>query len=226
MSRGKFTAEEKVSIVLEYLDKHISTTKLARKYHVSETSIKRWIKGFKGMGIDAFSEGKNKSYTNSLKVIAVTDYLAGKGSLSNICQKYNIRSTTQLRTWIKKYNGHEELKSTGSGGIIMTKGRKTTLEERIEIVSYCIENNHNYNQTAEKFKVSYQQARNFVKKYEARGVDGLQDRRGKRKPEEEMTELEKLRAEIKMLKAQHRRDEMKIDFLKKLREVERRWGLD
>lgn len=107
----------------------------------------------------------------------------------------------------------------------MTIGRKTTLEERIEIVSYCIENNHNYNQTAEKFKVSYQQARNYVKKYEAHGVDGLQDRRGKQKAEAEMTELEKLRAENRMLKAQRRHDEMEIDFLKKLREVERRWGL-
>lgn len=226
MSRGKFTAEEKVFIVLEHIDNHISIMELAKKHNVHETNIRIWIKGFQSMGIDAFSEGKNKNYTNSLKVIAVTDYLAGRGSLSSICQKYNIRSKTQLRNWIKKYNGHEELKSTGSGGTIMTNGRKTTLEERIEIVSYCIENNHNYNQTAEKFKVSYQQARNFVKKYEARGVDGLQDRRGKRKPEEEMTELEKLRAENKMLKAQHRRYEMEIDFLKKLREVEGRWGLD
>ena len=226
MSRVKFTAEEKVSIVLEHLDNHISTTSLAKKYHVTETSIIRWIKGFKGMGIAAFRVGKNKSYASELKIIAVTDYLAGKGSLYSICQTYNIRSITQLRTWIKKYNGHEELKTSGSGGTIMTNGRKTTLEERIEIVSYCIENNHNYNQTAEKFKVSYQQARNFVKKYEVRGVDGLQDRRGKRKPEEEMTELEKLRAEVKMLKAQHRRDEMEIDFLKKMKEVEGRWGLD
>lgn len=226
MSKGKFTAEEKVSIVLEHLENHISATKLAKKYNVYETSVRSWIKGFQSMGIDAFREGKNKSYTTSLKVVAVTDYLAGKGSLSSICQRYNIRSKTQLRSWIKKYNGHKELKSSGSGGIIMTNGRKTTLEERIEIVSYCIENNHNYNQTAEKFKVSYQQARNFVKKYEARGVEGLQDRRGKRKTEEEMTELEKLRAEIKMLKARHRRDEMEIDFLKKLREVEGRWGLD
>ena len=55
----------------------------------------------------------------------------------------------------------------------MTKGRKTTFEERVEIVQYCIKYNHNYAETAEKFSVSYQQARNYTIKYEKKGVDGL-----------------------------------------------------
>ena len=40
----------------------------------------------------------------------------------------------------------------------MTKGRKTTFEERVEIVQYCIAHNHNYAETAENHRVSYQQA--------------------------------------------------------------------
>ena len=36
--------------------------------------------------------------------------------------------------------------------------RKTTLEERKEIVAYCIENGYNYKNTAAKFDVSYSQA--------------------------------------------------------------------
>ena len=63
----------------------------------------------------------------------------------------------------------------------MTKGRKTTFEERIEIVQYCIAHNHNYAETAEKYQVSYQQARSYTVKYEAGGVDALKDNRGKRK---------------------------------------------
>jgi transposase len=40
-----------------------------------------------------------------------------------------------LQQWIKKYNGHRELKATGIRRTYsMTKGRKTTFEERIEIV--------------------------------------------------------------------------------------------
>ena len=67
--------------------------------------------------------------------------------------KYKIRSKGKLQTWIKKYNSHEELKSSGTGGnIIMTKGRRTTFDERVEIVQYCIAHNHNYMKTAEHYQ--------------------------------------------------------------------------
>jgi hypothetical protein len=39
-----------------------------------------------------------------------------------------------------------------------------------------------------------------------------------------MTELERLRAENRLLKAQKRQAEMEVSFLKKLSEIERRWG--
>ena len=99
----------------------------------------------------------NKKYSKELKQQAVLDYLAGCGSQDDICKKYGIRSKGKLQTWIKKYNGHEELKSSGTGGsIVMTKGRKTTFEERVEIVQYCIAHDRNYAQTAEQYQVSYQ----------------------------------------------------------------------
>ena len=145
----------------------------------------------------------------------------GQDALAN--GKYKIADTRQLRMWIMKYNGHEELKDSGIGGSpIMTKGRKTTFEERVEIVQYCINNAHNYAETAEKFGISYQQARSYTLKYEEKGVKGLQDRRGKRKSQEEMDELEKLRAEVKLLRTEKERAKMEISFLKKLEEIERR----
>lgn len=60
----------------------------------------------------------------------------------------------------------------------MTKGRKTTFDERVEIVQYCIAHEHNYAETAKKYQISYQQARNYVIKYKANGIGGLQDKRG------------------------------------------------
>ena len=106
----------------------------------------------------------------------------------------------------------------------MTKGRKTTFEERVEIVEYCIAHDHNYAETAVKFSVSYQQARSYTIKYETGGVDALQDRRGRSKPLEEMSELEKLRAENRILRAEKEQAEMEASFLKKLDEIERRRG--
>ena len=37
----------------------------------------------------------------------------------------------------------------------MTKGRTTTVEERIEIAQDCLNNQQNYQATAEKYGVSY-----------------------------------------------------------------------
>ena len=106
----------------------------------------------------------------------------------------------------------------------MTKGRKTTFDERVEIVQYCIAHDHNYAKTSELFGISYQQARNYTIKYEKQGVEALRDRRGKRKPEAEMSELEKLRAENRILRAEKEYAQMEADFLKKLAEIERRRG--
>lgn len=169
------------------------------------------------------SSSKNRYYSPNLKEAAVKDYLDGLGSLDDISKKYGLSSKTQLQNWIIKYNSHEALKSSGTGGTsIMTTGRKTTFDERIEIVKYCIEHQNNYAETAQKFEVSYQQVYTWTRKYESSGVEALQDKRGKRKSKSDMSELESLKAQNKLLEAQNRRQQMEIDFLKKLKEIERR----
>ncbi|MBL4936276.1 helix-turn-helix domain-containing protein [Clostridium sp. YIM B02515] len=82
-----------------------------------------------------------------------------------------------------KYNSHGKLKPSGSvEKAIMTKGHITTFEERIEIVKYCIESDRNYNEIAEKYKVSYQQVRSWTVKYTEFGIDALLDRGENEKP--------------------------------------------
>lgn len=164
---------------------------------------------------------KNKKYTKELKIQAVQDYLSGKGSMRKICKKYGILDDHTLRDWIKWYNGHKEFKERSStkGEIYMTKGRKTTQEERANIVAFCIEHGKDYGLTVETYGVSYQQIYSWVKKYEEKGVEGLTDRRGKSKPESELTEEERLRQENKILQAKIKDQEMEIALLKKLREL-------
>ena len=72
--------------------------------------------------------------------------------------------------------------------------------------------------------MSYQQARNYTVKYESDGIEALRDNRGKRKSKDEMTELERLRAKNRILKAEKKYAEMQVSFLKKLEEIERRRG--
>ncbi|MBQ3602456.1 MAG: transposase [Clostridia bacterium] len=80
---------------------------------------------------------KYKKYSAELKTTAVQEYLNGGGSHRYICKKYEISSTSVFRKWIKWYNGHKEFKERNStkGEIYMTKGIKTTLEERANIVT-------------------------------------------------------------------------------------------
>ena len=221
----KYSKEEKLNAVYEYLNGNSSMNSIAHRLGIDFSAVKLWVNKYKAMGEEGFSTNQNKHYSKSEKEQAVSAYLAGEGSLMEICNKFKIHSTDQLRQWIKKYNGHEELKASGTGGaFIMTKGRKTTFEERVEIASYCISHDYNYTETAETFSVSYQQARNYTVKYEKDGLNALQDNRGKRKTADSLTEIEKLRAELKLEKAKRQKAELEASFLKKLDEIERRRG--
>lgn len=163
----------------------------------------------------------NKRYSKELKTEAVEAYLRGEGSLRKLSKKYGIVGNDLLRDWIKLYNGRGEIRerTAAKGEIYMTRGRKTTQEERAEIVAFCIEHGKDYGLTAETYRVSYQQIYAWVRKYEEKGVKGLIDRRGKAKPKEEMTEEDRLRQENKILQAKIKDQEMEIALLKKLREL-------
>ena len=220
--KAKFSFETKIDIVLRCLKGQTSAYHEATLLGINSARVREWISLYQSLGESGLiTTSKNATYSDEIKTNAVLDYLNGKGSYAKICKKYGIRSSAQLRRWIMKYNSHD--KETG-GRPIMTKGRKTTFEERVEIVQYCIKHFHNYSETAKKFHISYQQARIYTIRYEENGVDGLQDKRGKRKSPEEMTEVEKLRAEVRLLRAEKRRAEIEISFLKKLEEIERRGG--
>lgn len=167
------------------------------------------------------SKRKNKKYSKELKHEAVQAYLKGEGSLRQVCRQYEIRDKKQLRNWILWYNGHKEFKERQEAGmeIYMTKGRKTTQEERGEIVAFCIEHGKDYPLTIRTYGVSYQQIYAWARKYEEKGIDGLRDGRGRTKPADEMSAEERLRMENRILKAQLKDAEMENKLLKKLREL-------
>jgi len=167
-----------------------------------------------------------KQYSSDLKVQAVEEVLIHGMSHQQVINKYEISGTSVLRRWIKDHNSGKELQATSSGrvGTIMTKGRKATLEERIEIVQYAIARNLDYKSAMEKYEVSYQQVYTWVNKYKNGGVDALKDNRGRKKEAEELSELELLELENKKLKARIEYLEMESDIEKKLEELQHRYG--
>ena len=221
---SKYSFEMKLAAVTKYLEGSCSTESIARSLGTNGTRIVEWVTLYQSLGIEGLkTTPKLRVYSAETKQNAVADYLSGKGTLREIQKKYGIRSDKQLRNWIMKYNGHENQKTSFTGGnSSMANGRKTSYEERVEIVTYCIEHGMDYAQAAEKYQVSYQQIYQWTRKYQSNGVEGLIDKRGKRKSETEMSELEKLRAENKLLQAEKRRAQLEAAFLKKLDEIERR----
>lgn len=224
--KGRLPIDEKVKIVEDYLAGRIGFRSTCKTMGIGQTTLKLWLRLYKMRGVEGLTPtATERKYSVELKETVIKEYLAGGISLEGLCQKYDITHSHIVRKWMKKYNCCERFRTPNSGGeIYMAKGRTTTLDERIEIVSYCIENGKDYGKAIEKYQVTYQQIYCWVRKYEESGVKGLTDRRGKRKPFEEMSEVERLRAELKILEAENKRKDMEIAVLKKVREIERRRG--
>ena len=215
--KSKFNFETKLAAVQAYKNNEGSFITIAKQFNAGITTLKRWWMIYQSQGAEGLKETHtNKRWNKEIKLAAVNDYLHGVGSSADICKKYKISTDVILFQWIKVYNdSHKELKSTGSGGRKpMTKGRKTTFDERLEIVQFCIANGRDYGTTIKKYDVSYQQIYLWVKKYTEIGLDGLLDRRGKAKPENELTDADRMRAEMKMLEAKNIELEMENRLLK------------
>lgn len=224
MSKSPHTPEFRAMVSQEYLDGIGSYRFLAERYNIGTRTLREWVAKFRIHGIDAFiTQTGNTSYSSDFKIMCVEAVLSGKGSVNDIVAKYNISSGYVLRNWIKLYNTNKELKDYDpKREVYMADARrKTTLEERKEIVEYCIAHDRHYKGAASKYGVSYSQVYSWVRKYDALGTDGLTDKRGCRKTDEEVDELERLRRENLLLKRQLEEKDMVVELLKKVNEFER-----
>lgn len=225
MSRkSKYSGEEKYNILIEYKNSNLTISQISAKYNIVKSTFKVWQDKYNRNGITGLkNKSTNKSYSKKFKEKVVSDYLSGNYSKQCLVRKYNLSDKSLVRRWVKRYNSHRGLKSSGKGmKKSMTKGRKTTWKERIDIVLFCLKNDFDYTKAAEKYEVSYQQVYLWVKKYKVHGVEALKDRRGRKKPEEGLTKQDKLKIKMKEIEAENERLKAENAFLKKLEELERR----
>ena len=225
MSRSKHSPEERIRIARLCIAGKLSQCEAARRAKVDHMTVAKWIRQYSTEGIESFfPKEHNNRYSPEQKEAAVKAYLAGEGSLSEICKRYIIRDKKDLRTWIKVYNGHKDFKKQ-TGGSRMTKARKTSLEERIAIAKECIASGRNYGEIAIKYNVSYQQVYNWTNKFAEQGESGLEDRRGQRTAQQQpRTPEEEMKIRIAQLEHENYMLKMERDLLKKLDEIGRRRG--
>ena len=104
--KHKFTYEEKVKIVSEYIDGTYGFREICKRYDINQGSLKDWKQLYETFGWSGLKTGsKTTRYSKETKEAAVRDYLSHEFTFPEILKKYQIRSGTQLKKWIKKYNG-------------------------------------------------------------------------------------------------------------------------
>ena len=223
MSRSPTTPEFKIQLCEKYAAGKGSCKSLALEHGIGRKTLSIWLAKYREHGAASFYRlPGNARYSKEFKEQCVKTVLSGQDSVTNIIAKYNISSESVLRKWIMQYNANMELKDYDpKREVYMAEAkRKTTLSERKEIAGYCIEHSKDYKGTAALFDVSYSQVYSWVQKYEKQGEDGLLDKRGHHKSDEEVDELERLRRENKRLKRELEESNMLNALLKKVKEFE------
>lgn len=215
----RLSYEEKLLICTIYEKGEGSLRQLASQFGVSKSAIEVLIFKYSKFGAEALRmQGMNQSYTETLKNEVVESYRNGAGSYYDLALKYGIRNPSLIARWVLGYNNIKTTHSESGGIDIM--GRKTTLDERVKIVEYLIQNEFDYQGTSLKFEVSYQQVYTWYKKYQVFGVDGLNDKRGRKKEPQELSEIEQLRRENERLKKELYLSEAAKEVFKKKQELE------
>ena len=224
MSRkSKYNAEEKL-LILHELD-HSSIKEVTWKYAVGKSTVLSWRLLYKYQGIDGLrSDHHNHSYSREFKLALIQQYQESTDSLRVFAVKHGLKSDKQLSDWIIQYNESKLKAYTPRKRDSIMPGRKTTFEERLLIIEDLIKHDVNYNWAVNKYHVSYQQVYGWYQKYRKSGNDpqSLRDRRGKTKPKEAWTEVDRLKAENRLLKAQLLRKEMEDAYSKKVMEIRNR----
>jgi transposase-like protein len=221
--REKVTAEERIETARACAEGMMSYTEAAKRLGLVRSTVREWTERYIAQGALGFKELEhNQVYDKELKLSAVREYLEGNGTVEVVAAKHGLRSTSQLKSWIKVYNSGKDFGRKASGGSRMKTPRNTTQDERIAIAKECLENGRNYGETAIKHNVSYQQAYTWARKFAELGEAGLEDRRGKRTAKQEpRTATEELRIRLAQTEHELYMVRMERDLLKKAEELER-----
>ncbi|UOQ86460.1 IS3 family transposase [Gracilibacillus salinarum] len=222
MGRPYYSTEFKWKVVQEYKNEGRVLEKMTKKYGVHHSTVKKWAKIVEKEGKQGLNkQGEIQYYSKERKRKAIRDYLSGNYSVREVTEMHDISDASVLRNWLKKYNRYRERQARAEErGFSMTvKRRPTAMTERIEIVKFALYHDKDYQYTADMYGVSYQQVYQWIRKYEAKGWDGLQDRRGKPKPWADLTKEEKLKRENREKDKENERLRAEVAFLKKWDEL-------
>ncbi|MDT2194672.1 helix-turn-helix domain-containing protein [Paenibacillus larvae] len=170
--KGVQLLEVKLRVVKRCLQNETNPSYEAKQLGIDKNTVTDWVRKYKADGLDGLKEsrGCKALLTEDLQLAAIRDVLSGSHSIREATKKYHISSKSVLTRWIPSIL-IVEIKSTRKVSR-MNKGRKTTFEERIEIVhSIRSQTILDYQKSMEKYDVSYSQVYAWVRKYKSGGEE-------------------------------------------------------
>ena len=221
--KAKFNKEVKIAACEKYKKGKGSFKSISEEIGCDKAIFYKWYHDYVNHGESVFDEKpRNNSYTTEFK-LGVIDEIKNS-SIVAVSSKFGI-STSVVRKWFLSYNNGETIKDYSPCGEVYTmKARKTTFEERIDIVKYVLENDNDYKGAANTYSVPYASVYQWVQKYLQYGEESLRDSRGRPKTGESkrnLTELEKKDIEIERLKRELERHKRAEEIFKKNLEIRR-----
>lgn len=221
--KAKFNKEVKIAACEKYKNGKGTFDSIAKEVECNKTVLRKWYHDYINHGESIFDDKpRNNSYTAEFKLEVIDEIK--KSSIVAASSKFGI-SIEVVRKWFLIYNNGEIIKDYSPCGEVYTmKARKTTLEERIDIVKYVLENDNDYKGAANTYLVPYASVYQWVQKYLKNGEESLRDSRGRTKVGEiknNLTELEKKDIEIERLKRELERHKRAEEILKKNLEIRR-----
>ena len=219
--KSRFSKEVKIAACEKYRNGKGSFVSISNEVGCDVSCLRKWYYDYINHGETIFEDKtRNASYTVEFKLAVINEMK--NSSIMTASSKFGI-STAVVRKWFLSYNNGETIKDYSPCSEVYTmKARKTTFEERIDIVKYVLENNNDYKGAAATYSVPYASIYQWVQKYLKYGEESLRDSRGRHKKGElkrNLTELEKKDIEIERLKRELERHIRTEEILKKNLEI-------
>jgi transposase-like protein len=228
MGKIGFSREVKIEACEKYHNGNSSFISIAKEVGCGKTTLREWYFKYLQHGASAFDYShRNNSYDKEFKLSVIESYISGNYSVEELAAAYNIASSV-VKNWINKWYNDIEIEDYNPKGDVYTmKSRKTTFEERLEIVKWVIENNMSYKDAADKYSITYALVYKWTKAYIGKGPEALKyQKRGPKAKSEidesNLTEVEKLKLELEKEKTLRKRSEFELEVLKKKEEFEKK----
>jgi transposase len=116
----KYSIEQKLEVLRDKEENHLSNSELARKYGINKTCIRDWAQAYESGGAAALSTKvpgkKNNVYADDFRVMVVNEKLSGDSTYTELAKKYNMNKCV-IQLWMRKYeaSGEEALRGDERG---------------------------------------------------------------------------------------------------------------